>query len=171
MIFKALFGRKDSTAEVGGTKELLTLSKRVDAPLDRAFSVFIEELDRWWPREHTWAKESLDRIAIEPRMRGSCFELSKDGAKADWGTVLTVDRPNHIVFTWQIRPDRTPEPNEAMASRVDIRFVENEPGTTDVLVVHRDFYRHGEGWEKYRQDMASKTGWPHLMDLYAKAVA
>lgn len=172
MIFKALFGRKDKPAsEVGGTKELLTLSRRVEVPVDRAFTVFVDELDRWWPRDYTWGKEKLERIAIEPRMRGRCFERTRDGAEAEWGTVLAIDRPNHIVFTWQIRPDRTPEPSEAMASRVDVRFVENDPGSTDILVVHRDFFRHGDGWEQYRQDMAGPKGWPTLIERYVGALA
>jgi len=83
--------------------------------------------------------------------------------------VLTVDRPSHLVYTWQIRADRTPEPSEASASRVDLRFIALPTGKTEVLLVHRDFPRHGDGWEKYKADMA-KT-WPGLMDAYLKALA
>ena len=43
-------------------------------------------------------------------------------------------------------------------------------GKTDVVLVHRDFPRHGEGWEKYKTEMAAKSGWPRLMDLYKAAV-
>jgi uncharacterized protein YndB with AHSA1/START domain len=171
MIFKALFGRKDpDAAEVGGTKELLTLTKRVDATPDRAFAVFVDEIDHWWPRDYTWAKENLDKIGIEPRYQGRCFEKSKNGALAVWGTVLAVERPSHIVFSWQIKADRSPEESEATSSRVDIRFAQSADGKTDVLVVHRDFFRHGGDWEKYKTDMASKKGWPYMIGLYARAV-
>jgi hypothetical protein len=37
------------------------------------------------------------------------------------------------------------------------------------VVVHRDFPRHGDGWEKYRQAMAAKSGWPMLIDAYTRA--
>ncbi len=172
MVFKSLFGRKDTGGvEVGGTKELLHLSKPIHAPVERAFAVFVDEFDRWWPRDYTWGKDQLKRIAIEPKMSGACYEETSDGERRIWGTVLAFERPSHIVLAWQITADRMPEEHEATASRVDVRFTPGEDGVTNVLVVHRDFFRHGEGWEKYREQMASKQGWPYLIDLYAKAVA
>ena len=104
-------------------------------------------------------------------MSGACYEETSDGERRIWGTVLAFERPSHIVLAWQITADRMPEEHEATASRVDVRFTPGEDGVTNVLVVHRDFFRHGEGWEKYREQMASKQGWPYLIDLYAKAVA
>ncbi|MEP0323575.1 SRPBCC family protein [Bauldia litoralis] len=170
MIFR-LFGKKDAGGvEVGGTKELLHLTMPVNAPVDRAFAVFVDEFASWWPRDYTWGKDSLKTIGIEPKMNGVCYEESADGDRKVWGSVLAFDRPNHIVLAWQISADRTPEASEAMASRVDVRFNPGEDGKTNVLLVHRDFFRHGEGWEKYREDMAAKKGWPYLIDLYAKAV-
>ena len=51
MIFK-LFGKKETGGvEVGGTKELLHLTIPVNAPVDRAFAVFVDEFDSWWPRD------------------------------------------------------------------------------------------------------------------------
>jgi len=166
-----LFGRKTNDGATGATetRELFSLGRTVDAPPDRAFAVFADRFGDWWPRDYTWAKENLDTIAIEARMRGRCFERSKDGTVAVWGTVLACDRPNHLVFAWQIRPDRSPEAEEGAASRVDIRFVGVDGGKTDVVLVHRDFPRHGEGWEKYKTEMAAKNGWPRLMDLYKAA--
>ena len=112
-------------------------------------------------------------MVIEPRYRGRCLERSKDGSIAVWGTVLAFERPNHIVFSWQIGPNGAPTESEGASSRVDIRFSSDkaDPDTCTILVVHRDFFRHGDGWEKYRQDMAAKTGWPALIDAYVKALA
>jgi uncharacterized protein YndB with AHSA1/START domain len=171
MIFKALFGRKEDTSapSVGGTKDLLTLTQPVDASPDRAFQVFVDEFDRWWPRDHTWGKERLAAIVIEPKMGGRCFERLNDGSEQIWGKVLAFDRPHHIVIAWQISPDRTPEESDGTASRVDVRFSPLDGGRTNVLVVHRDFFRHQGDWEKYRNDMASKKGWPTIMAAYAKA--
>ncbi|MCB1497421.1 MAG: SRPBCC family protein [Bauldia sp.] len=172
MIFK-LFGKKGSGGsgvEVGGTKELLHLTQPVDAPVDRAFAVFVDEFDRWWPRDHTWGKDRLKTIGIEPRMGGACYEETQDGERKVWGSVLAFDRPGHIVLAWQIGPDRGPEGSEATASRVDVRFSPAEDGKTNVLVVHRDFFRHGEGWEKYREDMAAGKGWPTIIGHYVRAV-
>jgi uncharacterized protein YndB with AHSA1/START domain len=169
-MFGWLFGKKRS--EAGGateTRELFSLSRTVSAPPDGAFAVFADQIAEWWPRDYSWAKDNLDTIVIEARMRGRCFERSKDGSVAVWGTVLACDRPNHLVFAWQIRPDRSPEPEEGAASRVDIRFVAVAGGKTEVVLVHRDFPRHGDGWEQYKTQMAAKGGWPRLLDLYKTA--
>jgi uncharacterized protein YndB with AHSA1/START domain len=170
-MFKFLFGRKEKVADTSGPAELLVIERKVEAPLERAFEVFVDRLGTWWPRDYTWAKDNLEEIGIEAKVDGHCFERSKDGSRAVWGTVLTFARPHHIVFTWQIEFDRSAEPNIALASRVDVRFVAPTPETTDVLLVHRDFPRHGSGWQKYRSNMASKSGWPKLLDRYVKAAS
>ena len=168
-MFKWPFGKKDDQPEVGGNAELIVVNKRVNVPPERAFAVFVDELDRWWPRDLTWAKDNLASIGIDPKVGGFAVERDKGGAATTWGTVLSVRRPNHLVFAWQIRPDREPEPFEGAASRVDVRFVAVESGGTDVVVVHRDFARHGDGWQAYKNSMASKQGWPRLIEAYAKA--
>jgi uncharacterized protein YndB with AHSA1/START domain len=173
-MFKWLFGggRKDSGGEeAGGTADLLVVSRKVPAPAEKAFAVFVDQFATWWPKEYTFAGDNLAAISIEPKMNGRAMERDKNGAETQWGTVLSFFRPQHIVLAWQVSADRQPIAYEAAASRVDVRFVENEPGTTEVVVVHRDFPRHGEGWEKYRKDMGAKDGWPMLMNRYAAAVA
>jgi uncharacterized protein YndB with AHSA1/START domain len=169
-MWKRLFGRKEETG-VGGNAELLIVSRKISVPPERAFEFFVDRLADWWPRDYTWSGDKLDTIAIEPTMNGRCFERSTDGSESVWGTVLTVERPKHIVLAWQIKPDRTAEPSEGTASRVDIRFVDDGAGATDVVLVHRDFPRHGDGWQSYKDNMASKKGWPRLIDLYAEAVS
>ncbi|MEK7284347.1 MAG: hypothetical protein AAB114_00630 [Chloroflexota bacterium] len=72
----------------------------------------------WWPRQNTWARDNLDTIVIEAKYGGRAYERAKGGGDQVFGKVLTLDRPGHIVFTWQIRPDRSPEPEEALASCV-----------------------------------------------------
>jgi len=172
MIFKALFGRKDvPAADVGGTKELLTLARKLDVPRDRAFAVFVDELERWWPREFTLGRECVDKLGIQPRYGGRFFEMLKDGTRTTFGTVLAFERPSHVVFSWQMRADRAPEASEGTSSRVDVRFVDREPGTSEILVVHRDFFRHGEDFEAYRNQMAGKKGWPAIIEAYVRALA
>jgi len=167
-MFKWLFGERQETA--AGGADLLIVTRSLHAPVGRAFSVFVDQFNAWWPRDLTWGGDKLREIGIEAKTNGRCFERTADGTLSVWGTVLTLTRPDHIVLAWQIKPDRTAEASEATASRVDVRFVEVNPGTTEVVLVHRDFPRHGEGWEKYRARMAAAKGWPRLMDLYAKAV-
>jgi hypothetical protein len=175
-MFKWLFGGKDKEESGGGdtsgVKELVVVSRKVAATPDRAFAVFVDEFGTWWPAKYTLSGANLAEIRIEPKMNGRAIERDKAGGEIVWGTVLSFFRPGHLVIAWQIGPDRTVVDNESAASRVDVRFVEQEPGTTEVVLVHRDFPRHGPGWESYRQKMSVKEGgWPLLMDRYAKAVA
>jgi uncharacterized protein YndB with AHSA1/START domain len=169
-MFKWLFGRKDESTEAAGTPEIVVVNRRVGSPRERAFAVFVDEIHTWWPRDLTWAGENLDRVGIEAKIGGHAYERHKSGEMATWGTVLSLKRPEHIVLAWQIRADRSPEPSEAAASRVDARFVSVDPKTTDLVLVHRDFPRHGDGWQAYKARMAGKQGWPRLIDAYAKAV-
>ena len=167
-MFKWLFGKKDKAA--AGNADLVVVTRTVPVPMARAFEGFVDRFNHWWPRDLTWGGDKLDEIVIEAKIGGRCLERTADGAESVWGIVLTMSRPDHIVLAWQIKPDRTPEASEATASRIDVRFVASDPNTTDVVLVHRDFPRHGPGWEKYRAGMAAATGWPRLMDLYAKAL-
>ena len=169
-MFKWLTGKKQVPA-AEGVKDLLVVTRTVSAARRPGLRGLLRSIRHWWPRDSTWAGDDLAEIGIEAKMGGHCFERTKDGGETVWGTVLTVARPSHIVFAWQIGPDRSAEDNEAAASRVDVRFAETTPGRTDVILVHRDFPRHGEGWEAYRAAMAAAKGWPRLIDLYAKAVA
>jgi uncharacterized protein YndB with AHSA1/START domain len=174
-MFKWLFGNKEESGggdQASGVKELLVVSRTVDVPPDRAFAVFVDEFGTWWPAKYTFSGADLAGILIEPKMNGRAVERDKAGGEIVWGTVLSFFRPSHLVLAWQVTADRKPIDNEANASRLDVRFVEQEPGKTEVVLVHRDFPRHGPGWEKYRQEMSAKEGgWPLMMDRYVKAVA
>lgn len=168
-MFKWLFGRKNDGPNAGGSPEVIVASRKVKATREEAFAAFVM-LHRWWPRELTWGGDNLAEIGLETKTNGRAFERTRDGKIAVWGTVLSIHRPEQIVIAWQIKQDRTPEPSEATASRVDVRFTSVDAATTEVTVVHRDFPRHGDGWQAYRAAMGGKNGWPRLIDLYAKSV-
>ena len=168
-MFGFLFGKKKEPAGEAGSSELLVIERMVPLAQPAAFELFIDRLGSWWPREYSWAKDHLQEIGIEPRVDGHCYERRSDGTKSEWGTVLTFARPEHIVFAWQINFDRSFEPSVTLASRVEIRFTAKGPEETQILLVHRDFPRHGSGWQKYRSNLASKSGWPLILDRYAGA--
>jgi uncharacterized protein YndB with AHSA1/START domain len=164
-MFKWLFGRKDDSgaqAAAGGSPEVVVVSRKVAASPEAAFDAFIARFDTWWPKDR---RIGGGPIKIEPRFGGRITE----GADTV-GSVLSYHRPEHIVIAWQVGPDRRLEPSEGSASRIDVRFVHVEGNGTEIIVVHRDFPRHGEGWQAYRAEMAGKTGWSAIVDAYAKAV-
>ncbi|MEV6135409.1 SRPBCC family protein [Nocardia sp. NPDC051990] len=143
----------------------------VDAPIDRAYDVFTNGIDSWWPRGHHIGKGELAQEVIEPREGGRCFGREADGTECPWGTVLVWDPPRHFAFSWEIGLDWQHETDPERASRVDVIF---EPVTADrtaVTLVHSDFEKHGEGWESMRDSVRSEDGWPDLANAYAKAAA
>ena len=136
---------------------------------DRAFSLFTEAMDEWWPREYTWSQAKLDRIGMEPRLGGLCFELGPFGFRCDWGRVTVWERPERLVFLWQIGPTRAPEPDPERASEVEVEFLAADDGVS-VELVHSRFERHGEGSEEYAAGMDSPQGWTYILERFAARV-
>jgi uncharacterized protein YndB with AHSA1/START domain len=138
----------------------------VKAPPERAFDAFTKEFGDWWIAEYTWSgPEALGRIGIEPREGGLCYEIGPYGFRVDWGRVLVWEAPRLLVFTWQISPERVPEPDPARGSEVEVRFAPNGGGTR-VDLVHRHFDRHGDGAQAYRGGMS--VGWEQLLARFAE---
>ncbi len=157
-------------AETKQTKDAIQCTVTVKASPDHAFKVFTDEFASWWPQEYTWSGEVLETIGIEPREDGRCFERGPHGFECDWGRVLVWEPPRRLVFSWQISPERVPEPNPDKASKVEVRFLAEGASSTRVELVHRAFERHGEGGAGYRAGLGSPQGWPYILDRYAAAV-
>jgi len=149
----------------------MTHEIEVPVPPERAFAVFTDEMTGWWPAEYTWAQRTLAEIAIEAREGGHCFERGPHGFRCDWGRVVTCEPPARIAFTWQISPQRVPQPDPALASLVEVRFDAAGDGATRVALAHRHFSRHGEGADGYEDAMSSPQGWPYLLERFAGACA
>lgn len=141
----------------------------VQADLKKAYDMFLSGLPTWWPKAYTWAGESLELIAIEPREGGRCFERGPNHFECDWGRVLVCDEHHRLVFTWQISPTRVPVPDASQASEVEVRFTPAGPDTTQVDLEHRFFERYGEGAHAYRQAMDSPEGWTAILERFRAA--
>lgn len=142
----------------------------VPVSAEQAFEVFVRGLDSWWPEEYTWAGEGLERIAIVPEKNGRCYERGPHGFECDWGRVLRYDPPHSIVFSWQIDPDRVPQPNPEKASEIEILFEDNG-SDTEITFIHRNFEKHGENAESYKEALSSPRGWPYILEKFEKAVS
>lgn len=69
---------------------------------ERAFRIFTEGIDRWWPREHHIGESPLKRAVLEPRAGGRWYAVSEDGSECDTGKVLVWEPPRRLVLAWQI---------------------------------------------------------------------
>jgi uncharacterized protein YndB with AHSA1/START domain len=143
-----------------------SITVRADA--SAAFEVFTNGIDTWWPRSHHLGSAALEKVIIEPRAGGRCYERSIDGSECDWGQVLVWDPPKRFVFAWQITPEWKPEADPAKASEVDVRFTALEAGVTRVDLEHRHFERHGAGGDTMRGGVDAPNGWSGLLDLYSQ---
>lgn len=141
----------------------------VGLPPSAAFRLFTEGFGRWWPREYSWGGEACLDIGIEPRLGGACREIGPQGFRSDWGRVTIWEPPSRLCFTWQIAPDRTPQPDPEQSSEVQVVFLA-AGARTDVVLTHAGFARHGEGWEAYRDGMGGPQGWPWLLERF-RAIA
>jgi len=102
-------------------------SVRVHAGIERAFSVFVEQMETWWPATHHIGKTPFEAIFVEPRVGGRWYEKDVEGKLVDWGKVLAWDPPHRVTLSWHVgpghdSPDWVCDPDPAKASEVEIRF-------------------------------------------------
>jgi uncharacterized protein YndB with AHSA1/START domain len=155
----------DPTAEVPVRKSIT-----VKASAERAFHVFTEGYDTWWPRSHHIGKAPMKKAIIEGRAGGRCYSEQTDGTECDWGRILVWEPPRRFVIAWQITPAWQYEPDVAKSSEVEIRFTPEPGGSTRVDLEHRYFERHGAGGAAMRTAVDSPGGWMDLLQIFAKQV-
>jgi uncharacterized protein YndB with AHSA1/START domain len=142
----------------------------VSAPVDRAFAVFTEQMDRIKPREHNMLAVDIEETVLEPHVGGRIYDRGVDGSECEWGTVLAYEPPGRIVFSWNIAPSWQLEPDTARRSEVEVRFVAEDEQRTRVELEHRHLDRHGDGWEGARDGVAAPDGWELYLARYADLV-
>ena len=143
---------------------------RVRATPERAFKVFAEEMDSWWPRSHHIGSSPMKAIVVEPRAGGAIYTVQEDGANCPWASVIAWEPPHKFVFAWHVTPDWKYEPDVSKCSEVEVLFTRADDGNTVVEFEHRHFERHGEGWQLMRSAVGSEGGWNGVMALFvAKA--
>lgn len=153
------------------TDTSVTTSIVVEAPIARAFSVFTDEIDGWWDREHHILDDELAEIVFEPREGGHLYERSVDGSECRWARVLAYEPPSRFVISWDITTDWKLETDLERTSEVEVRFIAEGSDRTRVELVHRDLDRHGEGWERMRDSVGSDDGWPTHLRAFSGRVA
>lgn len=138
----------------------------VPADPSTVFRRFTIELSGWWPRAFTWSGEQLlVDIGMQPGPGGHLYEIGPHGLRLDWGRVLTWRQPEQVAFSWQIGPDRVPQPDADRATEVDVRFTAAGTGTV-VVLSHDGWERHGEQGAVYRAGMA--TAWPRALEQFTR---
>ncbi|HEY1716171.1 MAG TPA: SRPBCC family protein [Solirubrobacteraceae bacterium] len=146
-------------------------SIEVEAPRQRAFEVFTQEMASWWPGDHHLLDGEIVEMIFEPRAGGRVYDRSADGRELTWARVVAYEPPGRVVFTWDINPAWEIETDPERASEVEVRFVAESESRTRVELEHRHLERHGDGWEGMHGAVSSPGGWPKTLAAYGARVA
>ncbi len=130
---------------------MLERTIEVAVPVERAFGVWTEQVNLWWPAGHSISRHPGARMASEARVGGRLMERVPDGPEIVWGRVLTFEAPGRLVYEF------TPGGGGEYTSEVEVTFTPSRVGTL-VTVTHRmgqftdDRWgsmkrRYGENWD------------------------
>ena len=145
-------------------------SVTVDAPIEKAFKVFTEDFGRFKPPEHNLLGVEITETVFEARVGGFLYDRGVDGSECRWARILAYEPPHRVVISWDISPYWQIETDRDKTSEVEVRFIAQTPGRTQVELEHRNLHRHGEGWEGVREGVDGDQGWPLYLRRYAGIV-
>jgi uncharacterized protein YndB with AHSA1/START domain len=143
----------------------------VQAPTERAFSVFTDDFGAFKPREHNLLSVEIAETIFEPRIGGHIYDRGVDGSECRWARILAYEPPSRVVFSWDISPQWQVETDLEKTSEVEVRFIAETPDRTRVVLEHRNLDHHLEGWEAVREGIDSDGGWPLYLQRYAELFA
>lgn len=142
----------------------------VEAPIERAFSVFTEGFGSFKPPEHNLLQVEIAETVFEPREGGHLYDRGVDGSECRYARVLVYEPPNRVVISWDINTQWQLETDLEKTSEVEVRFVSEAPERTRVELEHRNLERHGAGWEGMRDGVAGTDGWPLYLQRFSEQV-
>jgi uncharacterized protein YndB with AHSA1/START domain len=142
----------------------------VEAPVERAFDVFTQQMPSWWHPDHHILEGELAEMVFEPRVGGSIYDRGADGSECRWARVLAYEPPSRVVFSWDIDLGWKIETDPDKTSEVEVRFTSDGPDRTRVELEHRNLDRHGAGWERMRDAVGSPDGWGAGLQRFASVV-
>lgn len=125
----------------------------------KAFALFTDEIDRWWPTAtHSVGDDDCIGVGVEPRVGGRIVEQLRSGQEATWGTVTVWDPPREVAMTWH------PGHPADRATDVRVTFSDHAGGTL-VELVHSGWERLADG-ARLRANYDS--GWMIVLTPYAE---
>ncbi|MGW1682498.1 SRPBCC family protein [Saccharopolyspora sp. NPDC002376] len=143
----------------------------VNAPIERAFTVFTERFGDFKPPEHNLLQAEIAETVFEPHVGGHIFDRGADGSECRWARILTYEPPHRVVFSWDINPRWQIESDQEHTSEVEVRFIAEAAQRTRVELEHRELDRHGPGWQAVSDGVGGEGGWPVYLARYAQLLA
>ena len=141
----------DRRPDIADLRKVVTVA----ATPDRAFELFTQGIDEWWPLPtHSVGEENAAGVVFGEGVGGVIVETLGDGSTAVWGTVTRWEPPYRVTFTWH------PGNPEAEAGTVEVTFTADTAGGTVVELVHSGWDRRPDG---ARARANYDTGWDKVI--------
>ena len=151
------------TIQIAPVRKTITVA----ASQAHAFDVFVNGIDRWWPKSHSIGEGPATKITIEPRKGGRWYSTHESGSNAVNGHVLAWEPSERLVLSWEINAQWKPEPG--VRSEIELKFIAEGPKTTRVELLHHKFETMGEeGGQSMRGMVDSPGGWSGLLEAFKK---
>lgn len=135
---------------------------------EKAFAVFTDGFDRWWPKTHSIGDSPLKRAVLEPGVGGRWYGLAEDGSENLWGDVLAWEPPTRLLLAWRINGAWSYDPS--LLTEVEVRFTALEGGETRVDFEHRDLERLGADEAADKSRTAMDGGWGGILESFKAVV-
>jgi uncharacterized protein YndB with AHSA1/START domain len=133
----------------------------VGVPIEKAFRVFTNSFNTWWPREFHIGQAEMAEAILEPRDGGRWYER---------GVVLAWEPPHRLLVTWQINGEWQFDPDPQHPSEIEVRFIAEGPELTRVELEHRLLERL-VGGQALRDGIGDGGGWSSNLERFAKAAS
>lgn len=140
----------------------------VAAPQERAFKMFTEGFDRWWPRTHKIGGAELAEAVLEGREGGRWYERDVDGSECEWGKVLVWEPPARLVLAWQISGEWAYDAD--LHTEVEVTFAPEGPDRTRVELEHRGLDAFGDRAEEMRETFDAPDAWRGILEKFAQSL-
>lgn len=128
---------------------------------EQAFDRFTTGIGVWWPlATHSLGGEAqaqsvgFERIEIGGRL----IEWGRDGQSHVWGTLVDLDPPKRVSFTWHV--GREPD----TAQLIEVTFAPMADGKTEVTLIHSGWERLGATAAPARESY--NEGWNGVLARY-----
>ena len=121
--------------------------KSIEVPCsqEKAFEVFLNKMDSWWPLDRfttsAMAGAPAKSIRVEAKQGGNIVEIGSDGAETLWGTIKSYDPHGFLSMEFHV-----PQPDENVESRslLELQFTALGDDRTRVKLTQSSWEALGE---------------------------
>jgi hypothetical protein len=124
------------------------LIKTIEVPCsqEKAFGVFVNEMDSWWPLSIFTVSAMSGGVAksirVEPKVGGQIVEIGNDDTEHLWGTIRSYDPHDSVGMDFHIAP--TGDDTVGSWSLVEVRFTALGSDRTQVELTQTNWEAFGE---------------------------